>query len=109
MASHPRSSRPPSHYERLGVAPDATPQQLRQAFRALSKSVHPDTASLPPQQAEEAFRQLQQAYRVLADPESRAAYDHRLRQAEAAPIPLSSGTAFSWDDMCRTHDRVKGE
>jgi hypothetical protein len=70
------------------VAPDATPQQLRQAFRALSKSVHPDTASLPPQQAEEAFRQLQQAYRVLADPESRAAYDHRLRQAEAAPITV---------------------
>lgn len=88
MASHPRSSRPPSHYERLGVAPDATPQQLRQAFRALSKSVHPDTASLPPQQAEEAFRLLQQAYRVLADPESRAAYDRRLHQAEAAPITV---------------------
>lgn len=88
MASHPRSSRPPSHYERLGIAPDASPQQLRQAFRALSKSVHPDTASLPPQQAEEAFRQLQQAYRVLADPESRAAYDRRLRQSEAAPITV---------------------
>jgi hypothetical protein len=88
MASPPRSSRPPNHYERLGVAPDATPQALRQAFRALSKSVHPDTASLPPEQAEEAFRLLQQAYRVLADPESRAAYDRRLRQAEAAPITV---------------------
>ena len=88
MASHPSSSGPPSHYERLGVAPDATLPQLRQAFRALSKSVHPDTASLPPQQAEEAFRLLQQAYRVLADPESRAAYDRRLRQGEAAPITV---------------------
>jgi hypothetical protein len=88
MASHPRSSRPPSHYERLGVGPGATPQELRQAFRAISKSVHPDTAGLPPQQAEEAFRQLQQAYRVLADPESRAAYDRRLGQAEAAPITV---------------------
>jgi hypothetical protein len=79
-------SRPPSHYERLGVPPDATPQQLRQAFRRLSKGVHPDTASLPPPEAEEAFRLLQQAYRVLVDSESRAAYDRLLRQAEAAPI-----------------------
>ena len=85
-------SRPPSHYERLGVSPDATPQQLRQAFRRLSKAVHPDTTSLPPLEAEEAFRLLQQAYRVLVDPESRAVYDRMLRQAEAVPIVVPAPT-----------------
>jgi curved DNA-binding protein CbpA len=85
-------SRPPSHYERLGVTPEATPQQLRQAFRSLSKRVHPDTTTLPPPEAEEAFRQLQHSYRVLVDPESRAAYDRLLHQAETAPIVVPPPT-----------------
>jgi curved DNA-binding protein CbpA len=76
----------PSHYERLGVAPDASLQQLRQAFRVLSKRYHPDTTSLPTPEAEEAFRALRQAYSVLSDPAARAAYDLRLRQPAPSPI-----------------------
>ena len=70
----------PTHYEQLGVAPDASTQQLRQAFRALSKRYHPDTTALPAAEAELAFRQLRQAYGVLADPAARRSYDERLRQ-----------------------------
>jgi preprotein translocase subunit Sec63 len=80
------TSHPPSHYERLGVAPEATVQELRRAFRALSKRYHPDTTSLPAAEAEEAFRQLQQAYSVLADPVSRALYDRRLREPSPPPV-----------------------
>ena len=61
----------PTHYEQLGVAPDASTQQLRQAFRALSKRYHPDTTALPAAEAELAFRQLRQSYGVLADPAAR--------------------------------------
>ena len=42
-----------NHYELLEIAPQASQQELRQAFRRLSKRYHPDTTSLPDQQAEE--------------------------------------------------------
>ncbi len=61
----------------------ASPQELRQAFRSLSKRYHPDTTTLPGPQAEEAFRRLQQAYAVLADPQARQAYDDQLRRETA--------------------------
>ncbi|MFZ0406500.1 MAG: J domain-containing protein [Cyanobium sp.] len=70
----------PTHYEALGVSPDASSQQLRQAFRALSKLYHPDTTSLPAAEAEVAFQRVRQAYGVLGDAAARRAYDERLRQ-----------------------------
>ncbi|MEB3167876.1 MAG: J domain-containing protein [Cyanobium sp.] len=73
----------PSHYELLQLPPNADARELRQAFRRLSKRFHPDTTLLPAEQAEEAFRRLQQAYAVLSDPEARRAYDNRRR------LPLS--------------------
>ena len=76
-----------SHYELLRLSPSATPEQLRQAFRTLSKRYHPDTASLPLPEAERAFQQLQQAYAVLSDPEARRRYDIELRLADLATAP----------------------
>jgi len=67
-----------NHYELLQIAQDASPQELRQAFRRLSKRYHPDTTELPAGQAEEAFRQLQLAYLTLSDPERRRVYDDSL-------------------------------
>jgi curved DNA-binding protein CbpA len=78
-----------THYELLGVAPDATSQQLRQAFRALSKRYHPDTTSLPATEAEAAFQQVRLAYGVLADPVTRRSYDERLRQPAKPPVVFS--------------------
>jgi curved DNA-binding protein CbpA len=88
MPSSPSRS-PSCHYACLEVAPDATPQQLRQAFRSLSKRYHPDTTSLPAAEAQEAFRRLRQAYAVLGDPQARAEYDRRLRQLDAPPIAIN--------------------
>ncbi|MFN5118020.1 MAG: J domain-containing protein, partial [Cyanobacteriota bacterium] len=94
--SPPPSSPLPSasHYELLQLPVTASPQQLRQAFRHLSKVYHPDTTSLPPSQAEEAFRRLQQAYAVLSDPEARRAYDTRL-QARSAPAAAAAPVSFA--------------
>ncbi len=91
----PSASQPTSHYAALEVASDATPQQLRQAFRNLSKRYHPDTTSLPAAEAQEAFRRLRQAYAVLGDPGSRAAYDLSLRQPETPPIVMGRGIAVA--------------
>jgi curved DNA-binding protein CbpA len=73
-----------NHYELLEVPSEASSQELRQAFRSLSKRYHPDTTDLPEAEAREAFRRLQQAYLTLSDPERRRSYDATLR----APLPL---------------------
>jgi hypothetical protein len=67
------------------VASTASVAELRQAFRQLSKRYHPDTTSLPQAQAQESFRQLQQAYAVLSDPISRNRYDSQLQSPAASP------------------------
>ena len=74
----------PSHYQRLGVSDHASADELRQAFRRLSKRYHPDTTALPPAAAALAFEQLQLAYSVLSDPQQRRLYDAS-RQLEVAP------------------------
>lgn len=74
-----------NHYELLQIASDASQQELRQAFRRLSKRYHPDTTELPAAQAEEAFRQLQLAYLTLSDPDRRRVYDISL-QPVAPPV-----------------------
>jgi len=80
-----------SHYERLQVSPQASAAELRQAFRQLSKRYHPDTTTLPRQQAEEAFRQLQEAYAVLNDPVRRRRYDASLQPAPPAAARPAAG------------------
>jgi curved DNA-binding protein CbpA len=73
-----------SYYELLELPPSASPQELRQAFRSLSKRFHPDTTALPQPEAEQAFQMLQQAYAVLSDPDARRRYDAELRLASLA-------------------------
>ena len=76
-----------SYYQLLQIPPQATAQELRRAFRSLSKRYHPDTTELPEQEAREAFRRLQQAYLTLSDPERRRAYDAALVAIQTPPAP----------------------
>lgn len=94
--SSPPSSRP-SHYELLQVPETASLQELRQAFRGLSKLYHPDTTALPAGEAATAFQRLQQAYAVLSDPVLRQRYDAQLHPAPAPspPSPSLPPMAFS--------------
>jgi molecular chaperone DnaJ len=61
-------------YEVLGVTRDASEQQIKKAFRALARELHPDVNAHDPQ-AEEKFKQAAEAYEILSDPERRATYD----------------------------------
>ncbi|MFY7694818.1 MAG: J domain-containing protein [Cyanobium sp.] len=81
-----------TYYELLQTPPTATLQQLRQAFRQLSKCYHPDTTTLPAPVAEQAFQKLQRAYAVLSDPQARQLYDERLRLSRL-PLPAAGRPA----------------
>ncbi len=61
------------YYEILGVPRDASPDMLKQAFRRLARQYHPDVNDSP--DAEERFKELNEAYAVLSDQDKRAAYD----------------------------------
>src|SRR5436189_1883308 len=62
------------YYETLGVAKTATEDEIRGAFRKLARKYHPDVAK-EKSVAEEKFKQINEAYEVLSDPEKRAKYD----------------------------------
>ncbi len=69
-----------NYYDILKVDINATEEQIRKSYRTLVREYHPDTSSKNPKAAE-MFRDVQEAYEVLGDPEQRRVYD-RLRESE---------------------------
>jgi hypothetical protein len=65
----------PTYYSLLNLHPSASAQDIRRAYRELSKLYHPDTTTLPAPIATDKFHRINEAYATLANPERRAAYD----------------------------------
>ena len=62
------------YYQTLGVSKTATQAEVKSAFRKLARQHHPDTAK-DKKAAEEKFKEINEAYEVLGDPEKRKRYD----------------------------------
>jgi curved DNA-binding protein CbpA len=81
-------ARATTHYERLGVPTTATAADIRSAYRELARQHHPDVAN---GSAAVDMAAVNEAWRVLGDPERRAAYDATLAGAlprrEPSPAP----------------------
>jgi len=61
------------YYEVLGVSRGASEDEIRRAYRRLARQYHPDVNKTP--EAEEKFKEINEAYSVLSDPQKRATYD----------------------------------
>jgi len=80
------------YYQILGVSKTASQDEVRSAFRKLARVHHPDTAK-DKKNAEERFKELNEAYEVLGDPEKRRKYDEFGPQWDrpTAPPPGETG------------------
>ena len=63
------------YYEILGVSKDATDEQLKKAYRKLAKKYHPDANLDNKKEAEKKFKEVNEAYETLSDPQKRRMYD----------------------------------
>jgi molecular chaperone DnaJ len=83
------------YYEILGVSRDASPDELKKAFRQLAMKHHPDR-NAGDKASEEKFKEINEAYSCLSDPEKRGRYD-RFGSAEgfgAGQGPFTAGAGF---------------
>ena len=79
------------HYQTLGVARDASPEQIKKAYRKMARQLHPDVND----GADAEFKAVSHAYDVLSDAGKRAAYDRGGDPSAAA----GDGAGFSFTDI----------
>ena len=77
-----------NHYETLGIGEQATPEEIKRAYRKLASQHHPDKGG-----DTQKFQEIQSAYDTLADPDKRQHYDHERRNPGMGP----GGVHFQWN------------
>ncbi|WP_243094971.1 DnaJ C-terminal domain-containing protein [Thermus thalpophilus] len=84
------------YYAILGVPKNATQEEIKRAYKRLARQYHPDVNKSP--EAEERFKEINEAYAVLSDPEKRKLYD-TYGTATPPPPPPPGGYDFSGFDV----------
>ncbi len=98
------------YYGILGVARSATPDEIKRAFRQLAREHHPDVNQDP--RAAERFKEINEAYQILSDPERRAYYDRTGRAGstlrDAGGSPFGASPFEDIFDMFFGRERAQG-
>jgi molecular chaperone DnaJ len=90
------------YYEILGVGKNATDPEIKSAYRKLALQNHPDRNPENAEEATEKFKEITEAYGVLADPQKRAAYDrygHAGVSGAGGQPDFSSGAFSGFEDI----------
>ena len=85
------------YYQILGVARDASPEQIKKAYRKLAREFHPDVAT--GDGTDDRFKDVSRAYEVLSNPEKRQAYD---MGSDPSSPNAGTGGGFGFQDIFET-------
>ncbi|MCK5360036.1 MAG: DnaJ domain-containing protein, partial [Gammaproteobacteria bacterium] len=77
------------YYELMGIKREATQDEIKRAYRKLARKYHPDVSKET--NAEERFKEVNEAYEVLSDPSKKGQYDRFGHQANQGQGFQSSG------------------
>ncbi len=95
------------YYEVLGVSKNATQEEIKRAYRRLARKYHPDFNKDP--EAQEKFKEINEAYQVLSDPEKRKLYDQYGHSAFQGATAGGEPGQQAWGDIFETiEDIFKG-
>ena len=81
------------YYRKLNIPPHASEAEIRRAYRRAAKRAHPDINQQ--EGATELFLEIQEAFKVLSNPEQREAYDQGRDTIDPTEVPVVIGTQFS--------------
>ncbi len=87
------------YYEVLGVDKNASTEEIKKAYKKLARKHHPDVNKENQKEAEKKFKEISEAYEVLADPEKRSRYDRYGKEG----VHFEGGN-FTWQDFTHQDD-----
>ena len=89
------------YYEVLGVEKSASKEEIKRSYRKLAKRHHPDLNKDNQKEAEEKFKEISEAYEVLADDEKKTMYD---RYGHAGMESSFGAGGFDWSNFTHFGD-----
>ena len=91
------------YYDVVGVSKSANDKEIKKAYRKKAMLLHPDKYKGPKEEAEEKFKELNEAYSVLSDEKKRQQYDHQRQFGDGPRVQFfhSGGNAggMNHDDL----------
>jgi DnaJ-class molecular chaperone len=97
-------------YKLFGLSREASQEDIQQAYRESALKYHPDANPQDPQ-AEEHFKEIQQAYEVLSNPQRRQEYDKRFRtssRSKTSRPPVGTSGRTEEDTIHTSSEQVRG-
>jgi Ca-activated chloride channel family protein len=89
-------------YDRLELPQNATPEEIRRAYRQAARHLHPDINAEPGDT--QLFLGIQEAYEILIDPQRRSAYDAKLSQEDSSHQLVNVNTLYSRTKLPRINE-----